>query len=107
LCEDLWDRGFFVITPLESQIQLVEKILSHWREGPGSVYNPTRKESFPSFRLPEPLKRRIEPSLISGRKSKEGGYRASLIQSIGFEFFENYWKIAVLPISSFLVRDGG
>ncbi|MGQ9647831.1 MAG: RNA methyltransferase [Thermodesulfobacteriota bacterium] len=36
--------GFFVITPLESQIQLVERILRHWREGVGSSYNPTRKE---------------------------------------------------------------
>ena len=27
--------GYFVITPLESKIQLVERILSHWREGAG------------------------------------------------------------------------
>ncbi len=37
--------GFFVITPLESQVQLVEKLIRHWVEGRGSVYNPTRKES--------------------------------------------------------------
>ncbi|NWF93407.1 MAG: RNA methyltransferase [Syntrophaceae bacterium] len=38
-------KGFFVITPLESQVQLVERLIRHWAEGPGSVYNPTRKES--------------------------------------------------------------
>ncbi len=37
--------GFFVITPLESQVQLVERIIRHWVEGAGSAYNPTRKES--------------------------------------------------------------
>jgi len=37
--------GFFVITPLESQVQLVERITRHWVEGAGFSYNPTRKES--------------------------------------------------------------
>ncbi len=37
--------GFVVITPLESQVQLVERIIRHWVQGVGSVYNPTRKES--------------------------------------------------------------
>jgi hypothetical protein len=43
--------GFFVITPLDSQIQLAERIIRHWREGTGSVYNPTRKESFSLIRV--------------------------------------------------------
>ena len=37
--------GFFMITPLESQVQLTERIVRHWVEGAGSFYNPTRKES--------------------------------------------------------------
>jgi len=44
-------EGFFVITPLESQIQLVNRIIHHWAEGAGSVYNPTRKESFSLVRV--------------------------------------------------------
>jgi hypothetical protein len=44
-------EGFFVITPLESQIQLVERIIRHWKEGTGSVYNPTRKESLSLVRV--------------------------------------------------------
>lgn len=43
--------GFFVITPLESQIQLAERIIRHWMEGTGSVYNPTRKESLSIVRV--------------------------------------------------------
>jgi len=43
--------GFFIITPLESQVQLADRILRHWREGTGSVYNPTRKESFSLVRV--------------------------------------------------------
>ena len=37
--------GFYVITPLESQVQLTERIIRHWVEGAGASYNPTRKES--------------------------------------------------------------
>jgi len=44
-------RGLFVITPLESQVQLVERMICHWMEGAGSVYNPTRKESLSLVRV--------------------------------------------------------
>ena len=43
--------GFFIITPLESQIQLAERIIHHWMEGAGSIYNPTRKESLSLARV--------------------------------------------------------
>jgi hypothetical protein len=43
--------GFFVITPLESQVRLAERILRHWVEGTGSIYNPTRKESLSLVRV--------------------------------------------------------
>jgi hypothetical protein len=44
-------EGFFVITPLNSQVQLAERIVRHWREGTGSIYNPTRKESLSIIRV--------------------------------------------------------
>jgi hypothetical protein len=43
--------GFFIITPLESQIQLAERIIRHWTEGTGSIYNPTRKDSLSLVRV--------------------------------------------------------
>ena len=44
-------QGFYVITPLESQVQLVQRIIRHWVEGAGSIYNPTRKESLAVVRI--------------------------------------------------------
>src|SRR4030042_6224342 len=44
-------RGFYMITPLESQIQLVKRIIDHWTRGSGAVYNPTRKESLSLVRV--------------------------------------------------------
>jgi hypothetical protein len=43
--------GFFIITPLESQVQLAKRIIRHWVEGIGSIYNPTRKESLSLARV--------------------------------------------------------
>jgi hypothetical protein len=47
--------GFFIITPLKSQVELVERILSHWSQGEGSVYNPTRKESLSLVRVAQSI----------------------------------------------------
>jgi len=43
--------GFFIITPLESQVHLAERVIHHWVEGTGSIYNPTRKESLALVRV--------------------------------------------------------
>lgn len=36
-------RGFYVVTPLEDQRRLLERLLAHWREGYGALTNPERK----------------------------------------------------------------
>jgi hypothetical protein len=36
----------YVVTPLEEQQRLVERIIGHWREGHGAGYNPDRAEAF-------------------------------------------------------------
>lgn len=38
-------KKFYVITPLEDQQELAERILRHWKEGFGASYNPNRKEA--------------------------------------------------------------
>lgn len=38
-------RGYFVVTPIEAQRQLVERILSHWRDGSGARRVPERREA--------------------------------------------------------------
>ena len=37
--------GFYVVTPLETQRRLVERMLRHWLTGYGAEYNSTRKEA--------------------------------------------------------------
>lgn len=36
---------FYIVTPIESQRRLTERIISHWVEGYGAGYNPTRGEA--------------------------------------------------------------
>jgi hypothetical protein len=44
-------RSFFVVTPLEDQKELVDKIVSHWVSGSGSRYNPKRCEALSLIRV--------------------------------------------------------
>lgn len=37
--------GFFLITPIEAQRRLVQRILSHWRDGVGATRVPERSEA--------------------------------------------------------------
>jgi len=39
-------QRYYIVTPLEAQVRLVEKIIAHWKEGYGAVFNPSRKEAF-------------------------------------------------------------
>ena len=38
-------RSFYVVTPLNDQQVFVERLISHWKTGAGSTYNPSRKEA--------------------------------------------------------------
>ncbi|MGA1875468.1 MAG: RNA methyltransferase [bacterium] len=37
--------NFYIITPLQSQQRLVERLKSHWQIGYGAQYNPTRRDA--------------------------------------------------------------
>jgi len=39
-------QRYYIVTPLEAQVRLVEKIIAHWKEGYGAVFNPSRQEAF-------------------------------------------------------------
>jgi hypothetical protein len=47
--------SFFVVTPLDDQKALVEKIVSHWTEGWGGEYNPKRKTALHLIRITSTL----------------------------------------------------
>ena len=44
-------EAFFVVTPLEDQKSLVEKIISHWTTGIGAEYNPKRRRALDLIRV--------------------------------------------------------
>ena len=45
VCRTYGVGTFYVITPLKTQHELVERLVSHWLTGHGAEYNPTRKEA--------------------------------------------------------------
>ena len=52
-------KSFYVVTPLKTQQQLVERLIKHWMTGYGAGYNPTRKEALLSTRVANSLKEMI------------------------------------------------
>lgn len=46
-------RSFYIVTPLVDQKELVDKIVSHWVSGAGSIYNPKRCEALSLIRVKE------------------------------------------------------
>jgi len=92
-------RGFFMITPLESQVQLTERIIRHWVEGPGSVYNPTRKESLSLVRVSRTIDeadRAISDLWKKGVKRVATG-ASPHPKSIDFGFFKKLLKDETTP----------
>jgi hypothetical protein len=52
--------GFYVITPLKSQRQLVQRLVRHWVEGKGAAYNPHRKAALSLVRVEESMEGTVE-----------------------------------------------
>jgi hypothetical protein len=44
-------KGYYVVTPLDDQIVLVNRILDHWVTGPGGTYNPKRRQALERVRV--------------------------------------------------------
>lgn len=53
-------ESFYVITPLEDQRALVEKIVSHWLDGWGGTYNPKRKAALSLVKVKDSLSQVVE-----------------------------------------------
>ena len=45
VCRTCGAGTFYVVTPLKTQQELVERLVGHWLNGHGAEYNPTRKEA--------------------------------------------------------------
>ncbi len=53
-------RAFYVITPVEDQAILVDRILSHWIQGAGGRYNPKRRDALSLIQVRRSLGAAIE-----------------------------------------------
>lgn len=52
-------KGFYIVTPLEDQQRLAERILEHWKVGYGARYNPNRKEALDGVRVAATLEQAV------------------------------------------------
>ena len=48
-------RAFYVVTPLQDQKDMAERIISHWVTGAGAGYNPNRREALELIHLKDSL----------------------------------------------------
>lgn len=69
-------RSFYVITPLEDQQALIEKIVSHWVKGAGSRYNPKRREALELINIKASI-----TEVKEHIKNKEGDFPKTVVTS--------------------------
>ncbi len=81
--------GFYVVTPLEDQKELVGKIISHWTHGFGRAYNPKRYEALRLVEIKDSF-----PQILKDIQQKTGKAvhvvatcASDTPRSIGFELF--------------------
>ena len=48
-------EGYFIVTPIQKQHELVQTILDHWNTDHGNAYNPDRKDALSFIRLSESI----------------------------------------------------
>ena len=51
VCRTYGVKGYYVITPLEDQMVLVNRIIDHWTTGVGGTYNPSRRQALERVRV--------------------------------------------------------
>ena len=59
--------AFYVITPLTDQKDLAEKIVFHWTQGAGGVYNPARRDALELVKISDSIE-----SAMSDIEKREG-----------------------------------
>lgn len=44
-------KSFYIVTPLEDQTELIQRIISHWTNGIGATFNPKRRSALELIRI--------------------------------------------------------
>ena len=71
VCRTYGVKGYYVITPLEDQMVLVNRILDHWTTGVGGTYNPNRRQALERVRVKATFDDAIEEiARIEGHRPK-------------------------------------
>jgi hypothetical protein len=81
--------AYYLVTPLEDQKELVEKIVSHWTQGFGRTYNPKRFEALSLIQIKDSLQQVIEEIAIKHGMAVKvvATCAADTPQSVGFDKF--------------------
>jgi len=53
-------KAFYMVTPLENQRAMIDRICAHWKGGFGATYNPNRREALELVRVSPSLKEMVE-----------------------------------------------
>jgi len=69
-------RSFYIVTPVRDQLELVDKIVSHWVSGAGAVYNPKRKEALSIIRVSESFE-----AVLTDIAAEDNGYPKTIVTS--------------------------
>jgi hypothetical protein len=87
ICRTYGTGVLYIVTPLETQQKLVDRIISHWKSGYGATYNPTRKEALLNSQVKNSLEDVVaDITERSGQKPKTIVTHArELTHSIGYE----------------------
>ena len=67
-------KKFYVVTPLNDQKEIAEKLISHWINGHGSINNPIRKQALELIRLLDTV-----DQVIHDIKLKEGNFPKTVV----------------------------
>ncbi len=62
-------KNYFIITPVDAQIELTERIMGYWKEGEGKEYNKKREEAFTRTELAKSVEDAIE--IIKEKENKK------------------------------------
>lgn len=75
--------GYYIITPVVKQHELVQSILDHWNTDHGNTYNPDRKDALSFIRLASSLE-----DMKADIAKRDGSEAQIIVTGAGFEKYD-------------------